>query len=93
MTENQVSLKKRIKEFVTPQEYAIFAWHQLNRVLQFCARDSSLEGAKLVADYGMIEDEQYNDCEELRGLGMGFIYFVVSPNGKIVYKTNKITMN
>ena len=75
-------------------KYVVIRHHELDRTSRFFAESVTLGGAVFFADSGFLEDEiNYNDCEELEGMGAGFSYLVISPIGEIVYKKQRIELN
>ena len=95
MKSNSNNLRSVISSLANPSGYTVMAYYQLDKRLDVVGEKDifSLEGAIFIAESGIIEDERYNYCIKLRGLGIGLQYFVTDSKGKIIHRVKEITLN
>ncbi len=76
------------------KKYTIIKHHSLDRRAEVFGESVTLDGAKFIADSGLMEDERdYNDCPELDGLGASCSYLVFDSLGNLVYEKMRIELN
>ena len=86
-----INLRSSIKIF--NPNYRVIRHHKSDGVYSLFGSSPTLEGAIFIADSGFLEDEIYNDCEELEGMGLGFSYMVFDFRRQIVYEKQGVNIN
>lgn len=86
--------EKNPKKAMKSKGYIIIKNHELDRRAEVFGESDTLEGAQFIADTGFLEDEKdYNDCEELEGIGIGFSYLVFDKCSRLAYEKRRIEIN